>query len=847
MSNRKAIKRRRQTGEDDDFSPSVVPQKKRSKSQTGFDNNVDSPQRGPSLGDGDAGVRRSSRTPKPKVFDDEETSVISRTPEVSSKSDDSSLIHKEESWSFYSSSSTNLQQTTSTSDASIYRKQRKMATYNDGHKRETRRSYQDYLKELETESAVSGKQTKEQVEGTGRAGHSSVGKMTKNNASKRKSDGNVTPKDPGVMMTPNDKGPLNTRVKKETPDEASPKVRSSSRTPVPKRVFSLLEEEENVEVKSRVSGSSVAESETADSSLTNLHVRSSSRGHVPKKTFPLLEKDSVDAKEFKQTTPEQTPSKTRTPKLGTKRRLSAGEERSQQNLQDLPKNAAATANEPSPKVRVSSRGQMPKRNFSLLEGDEGADETIGVVGLPEKVHVHAGYRSVSRNSAEDQRDCVTTEPKKRKSSNGQPISHKQKSSREGIKRASVSGGEVSDDKVFEGLEVDKTEIIKAQSSSKLTHKKKISSSVREENDQGSLSRRKSKPVKRKVTSAEQTPASRQSAGSVKVPVKLEPVSYSEPVETPKGAKAKTSNKKKQESVLSAKQSPSMSKDTTIKQESMDSKREAISLGDIAKKIADGTGTSADVSTSGLKGKRKGLTGKNKKGKDEKVKGKEKKSEKDLRNSGSESTEKEPIVLKLLLPQTEDSTKHKKHHHHRHHHHHHHKHKHSSGSHDDGSPKKSHHKKSVAKSSENNTEADESKKVEKKKKISIKFKGLSSKKIDLEMAADSPGLMQSAKLSEVENSEVKSTKPAKEKDKKKKKANKADLSSSQSDSEHVKLVIKKDKLPSGPKAAEKKTSGQPTTSKAESGDQKKKAAHSTGSTKGKGGATPKKGSKTPEVC
>ena len=114
-------------------------------------------------------------------------------------------------------------------------------------------------------------------------------------------------------------------------------------------------------------------------------------------------------------------------------------------------------------------------------------------------------------------------------------------------------------------------------------------------------------------------------------------------------------------------------------------------------------------------------------------------------------------------------------------------------------------------------------------------------------ADSAGLMQSAELSEVENSEVKSTKPAKEKDKKKKKANKADLSSPQSDGEHVKLVIKKDKLPSGSKAAEKKTSGQPTTSQAKSGNQKKKAAPSTGSTKGKANATPRKGSKTPEVC
>ena len=108
-------------------------------------------------------------------------------------------------------------------------------------------------------------------------------------------------------------------------------------------------------------------------------------------------------------------------------------------------------------------------------------------------------------------------------------------------------------------------------------------------------------------------------------------------------------------------------------------------------------------------------------------------------------------------------------------------------------------------------------------------------------------MQSAGLSEVENSEVKSSKPAKEKDKKKKKANKVDLSSPQSDGEHVKLVIKKDKLPSGSKAAEKKTSGQPITSQAKSGNQKKKAAPSTGSTKGKASATPKKGSKTPEVC
>jgi len=151
MSHRKAGKRRREPDGDGEFSP-FLSQTKRSKSVEDdgeiLERNVSALH---TLQDIDTGVRRSSRPPKPKVFDDEETAVIGRTVETSSSSKpgDSGLIQSVDQ------PSTISKRITPKNEASIGKKQKKLtptAIYDEGHKRETRRSYQSYLEELKTET-----------------------------------------------------------------------------------------------------------------------------------------------------------------------------------------------------------------------------------------------------------------------------------------------------------------------------------------------------------------------------------------------------------------------------------------------------------------------------------------------------------------------------------------------------------------------------------------------------------------------------------------------------------------------------------------------------------------------
>ena len=897
MSHRKASKRRREASGDDDFSPTIVPQKKQSKSQkAGFE----SPQQNVSVDDSDGSVRRSSRTPKPKVFDDEETAVIAKTPEAS-KSGDAGLIPATES-----SSSTNIQQRAQHSapnnEATISKRQRMSttgtSTYVEGHKRETRRSYQDYLKELKTETGVVQTRSElESVEQTkSKSGQNNRDRnITKISSAKRKSEAisaDVTPKGTRVMhKTPNVKSPSNIRVKRETPDEASPKVRSSSRTPVPKKVFSLLEDEGKEDIKSEVSSSPGVESESIN--LTSPKVRASSRAHMPKKSFPLLEKG--DTKETKQATPEQTSSKTRTSQPhSSKRQFSAEEEESRQNKL---KNTPVTSEEASPRVRVSSRGHKPKRTFSLLEGDEVPDESKGGRNDPEKVLKDEKY--VLSDLIANQKALTTKETKRRKSSSGELLNTKPRPS----SKESSTCEDKKQDPAHVPVKVERLEVsrgngtvtaadntdVKTPNSAKLTPGRKRSLGAKEDEDQGRASKRKGKPVKKKTDTPEQ--ASMLDMADVKVKVEPELVSLHEALTTPKTAKSKSASKKKQATESSVKQSPSVNKSAlAIKQESIENK-DSFSLSDLASGVISSSETSADSNTIVSKGSKKGKLSKNNEQTTDK--GKSKIARKSKKDSVGKTTEKEHIILKLHLPQSQESTKHKKHHHH---HHHHHKHRHSSSSHDDGSPRKSHHKKTVAKLSEDAIEPDgnHSSETKKNKKISIKFKGLSSKNIDLEMAADSPGLMQSAELDAAESSEAKSAKHSKESVKKKKKSKQGDLSSSQTDStgvrqsadldaaesseaksakhskesvkkkkkskqgglsssqsesEHVKLVIKKDKLPSGSKSeVKKKKSSQPTTVQAKTGDPKKKTAATTPSKKGKGGATPVKSPQgPPQVC
>ena len=249
---------------------------------------------------------------------------------------------------------------------------------------------------------------------------------------------NATPKGASVMMeTPKERGASNLKVKRETPDEALPKVRSSSRTPVPKRIFSLLEGEEKDEMISEDPGSPEVESESVE--MIPVKVRSSSRAHIPKKSFPLLEND--DDLKTKQATPEQTSSKVRRPKhQGNKRNYLEAQEESQQHQ---PKNAPVSG-EPSPKMRVSSRGHIPKKTFSLLEGDEilgeikGDDDVSGNIQEDEKC--------LPGSSIEQQTGKVTNELKKQASaiSSVLQLSCKQRSSKEETKQASKCDNGESD-------------------------------------------------------------------------------------------------------------------------------------------------------------------------------------------------------------------------------------------------------------------------------------------------------------------------------------------------------------------------------------------------------------------
>ena len=850
MSHRKASKRRRETGGDDDFSHSVAPQKKRSKSH-----NNESPQN-TFQDESESAVRRSSRTPKPKVFDDEETFVVGRTPETSG------LIQEVES----PLPQTNLLRISTRDEAWISRKQRKSVAsgYDEGHKRETRRSYQDYLKELVKETDVV-EQTSDESYGveqtTSKSGKSSRYKnIAKINSVRVKSEviaGDATPKGTSVMhRTPKEKGSSYVRVKREPPDEVSPKVRSSSRTPVPKRVFSLLEGEgrDEVIIKSEIPSSPEVESDPVEFSSAKL--RSSSRVHIPKKSFPLLEED--DAMKPQQTTPEQT-SEARTPR--GKRQHSATEEDSQRHLSKI---TLTNFEELRQRVRVSSRGHMPKRTFVLIEGGETPSEVQDESNVTDKVGEDEKYPPGT--SDEQQKGKVAKEAMRRTSGSSKQLS-RQRSSKEEVKQAANFDNKVPDDfplsvKV-ERLETPRhhnksgaseSDDAKTPSSSRMTLGRKCPTGTEVDDCQGRPNKRKGKPIKRKVASSEETHISVLSVADVKVKVEPEEpktASHYESTPTQKTTKSKSSSRKKQVIESSRKQGPSGSKHAmTIKQESM-GKQDSFSLSDLAKGVGDSLEEVTDVNNGTSKRSAKEKLRKYIEQKTADSKGKAlKKSEKDSEHSITASTEQEHIILKLHLPQSDES-KGKKHHHH---HHHHHKHKHSSGHYEDSSPKRSQHK-----LYKNGTGADGNQSTEtKKKKISIKFKGLSSENIDRERAADSPRLVHSVQGDDEVSVEVNSTQQSKGKNgeksakhskesvkKKKKSKSAADLSSSQSDGEHVKLVIRKDKLPSSSKSDEKKSS-QPTTSQAKAGDQKKMSAPSASSKQGKGGTTPKKTSKSPSV-
>ena len=839
MSHRKASKRRRELDGDGEFPPSFLLQTKRSKSDEDdeevFERNESALH---TLQDTDTGVRRSSRPPKPKVFDDEETAVTVEASS-SSKPGNSGLIQSVDQ----PRPSTISKRITPKNEPSISRKQKKLtpAAIYDGHKRETRRSYQSYLEELKTETDPF-KHTRNELESgeltaSKKQQRSRERKVTQRNKSDATSHvvESTTPKTTGGMeKTLKGKGTSNSRTKRETPDEPSPKVRTSSRTPVPKRIFSLLEEEEKAEQKSEEPGPPGLENESVN--LSSPKARSSSRPHMPKKSFPLLEKE--DRMEAKQDVPEQTYSKTRTPKSqGTKRRLSTAAEGS--NDQNLATRTPVTGDEPSPKVRVSSRGHKPKRTFSLLEGEESSDKSEeGSNTVSEKIYDEE--RFVLANQIEQQKSTMTKEPKRRKSNSGQQLSKLQPSSKKELKSSSNHGSEDLDSVVVKversdvGRDISAVAAASENATAVTASVSETSRSAGSKDDQvkGRLNKRKGKPVKKKVSTSQEAQMSMASVPGVKVKIEPELSTGYETVISPKTINQGSSKKKKAQSLGK----------NVVKQEGVEN-TEGFSLSDIARGVIDSSTASSDPDASVSKGKRKGKLSKDTKQKANKDKNKAlDKSKKASSNSDGKTEEHEHIILKLQLPQSEDSTKHKKHHHH--HHHHHHKHKHSSGSHEDGSPKKSHHKKSAAKLPDESSDSGGNKKaVVKKKKISIKFKGLLNK--ELEMASND--------LEESSSAGLKSTeKQSDESGKKKKKPKKAIssseeklLPSSQSESEHVRLVIKKDKIPTDSKSEDVKTKkiSKPTAS---SSVNQKKTTLATESKKGKGSSTPSKRTKSPQV-
>ena len=350
MSHRKASKRRRETVEDDDDFTFVTPNKGRSKQFK--DGNETSPRQLDAYADDIASkssVRRSSRTPKPKIFEDEETFVITRTPETTKFGHSEFITPRESSLSRSSTIS-------SSSDPLNSQKQPK--TYDEGYKRETRRSYLDYLKELTTGSNE-GKQednkfeTGDETEKNGRDKDSSRANSAKRKAKVVSEDLKATPRE-AVLKTSREKGPSNEGARRETPDEASPKVRTSSRTPIPKRVFSLLESEGSQEVKSEVVNSREVE----------LKSKLSSKVHLSKNSPNFLEKCNASDK----VSPKVKASKLQENKKGS---YAKEEEISKQKVVLTP----TASEDSSPKIRVSSRGHVPKRNFSLLEGKEVSGET----------------------------------------------------------------------------------------------------------------------------------------------------------------------------------------------------------------------------------------------------------------------------------------------------------------------------------------------------------------------------------------------------------------------------------------------------------------------------------------
>ena len=848
MSYRKLDKRKRASDGDDveDYSTSAkYSQKKRSKDEQELAEKKTGQQQPQNTYHyvKETGIRRSSRTPKPKVFDDEDTVASGRSTEGNLKSMEAST-----------SASPNVPR----KDRSSVKKQARAddSTFEIGHKRETRRSYQKYLEELGQETDVFSKQNRDPPGREVMIPWSET-KATKSHSLRKKSESDdqphvdTTPPSKGTKQKMSQElgGSCSFHCKKETLDEFSPKLRTSSRTPVPKRIFSLLEGEKV--------GQNLEESESNK-------VRASARNYVPKtkKTFLLVEEEELNKSqhiEVKREPLVHLPPKTRIPKTqGTKRSLASTEE---ERIPNPVHNTPEIFTEPSPQ-RVSSRGHVPKKTFSLLEDQEDVSDSKKHVTTGVKWDKHKGCQEEQMTKVNNsQQNSEGREPKRQKSTHGHQSVQSQSSSQEGNLQLSNYGHEKSDLVKHSKLLVEpdhiktknyfieehvalisKRNILETPKTSKESMKRNnTSTNVQQEGQVKRINKRKGKPVKKIGLSSDVLPVKRPPTEFDNVKVKMEVSSDNEILETSKQIAPKRSNKKRQVDHSVSNTSSLPCDISSVKMEDVEHKP-AFSLSELVTNVINSKATSEVQGESNLK------VQKHKKGKLSKKDAQkaDKSSENVLNKSATKASVQEHIILKLHLPHSEESSRHKKHH----------KHKHSSSSHDSSSPKKTHHKKPSAKSLEN-TQSLETKQEEtkKNKKISIKFKGLSSNRIDFEVPAESlePGKVDDLPACLNDTNEVQSSKHSMEGERKKKKLKHTGsqdkqlvLMSPPVDGEHVKLVIKKDKLPLKSKHGvnEKSSKVKPKASKVQ--DHEKETTKVVTTRKGKVCSTSKT-KKTAQVC
>ena len=298
-----------------------------------------------------ATVRRSGRTPKAKVFDDDYVTESVRTPECP-KVAAAKSVH---------SSSAELAETPKTNKP-IKKEPEEGET---GHKRETRRSYQQYLEELTGQSDVSGRKSGNSDAGKSETpGDGAIGARGSKKGRKRKTGKDIfeqgTSAIPETLVSSEDPSRHMGKPKERTPKEIkkeklegpiikqeriysdavqSPKIRASSRTPVPKRSFQLLEKTSPQTTEGEQSNPEEANRAKKSAEVPGQKVRVSTRAPVPKRSFSLVEGEVAV-------------------------RIKTENMEMDQEVQNSQPSSLLEA---SP-ARSSSRAPVPKRAFPLLAG-----------------------------------------------------------------------------------------------------------------------------------------------------------------------------------------------------------------------------------------------------------------------------------------------------------------------------------------------------------------------------------------------------------------------------------------------------------------------------------------------